>query len=188
MADKKNERQAFRIDAVLFDLIIFGFFLLLAIMSLNYNPRARSIPLALGILGSAMMFLQFLVDALPRVRSKLRFVSQSGILTSERQTQSKELDIQRAEVVTVSDKTAPSSQEEIQSKAAEWWRVFRVILWLVAFIALLAFTHYLIAVGAFVILVTRWESKESWRRSITLALCVNAAFYLLFNIILKAQL
>jgi len=188
MGNKRDEKRAFRIDAVLFDLIIFGFFLLLAIMSLNYNPRARSIPLALGIVGAAMMFLQFLVDALPRVRSKLRFVSQSGILAGESQFQPKGLGTPRVEAVTVPDQTVLSLQEEMKSKAIEWWRLFRVILWLVAFIALLAFTHYLIAVGAFVLLATRLEAKETWKRSIVLGICVNAAFYLLFNIILKAQL
>jgi hypothetical protein len=57
----------------------------------------------------------------------------------------------------------------------------------VGFIVLLGFTYYLIAVGAFVIAVTKFEAKESWKRSITLGICVVAAFYLLFNVILKAQ-
>ena len=99
MADKKSEKQVIRGDAILFDVIIMAFFLLLAIVSLNYNPRARSIPLGLGILGSVMMFLQFLVDALPRVRSKLRFVSQSGILAGENKFQPKGLGTPRVEAL-----------------------------------------------------------------------------------------
>jgi hypothetical protein len=187
-ANKEDEKYITLNDAVLFDLIIMVFFLLLAIMSLDYNPRARSIPLALGIVGSVMMFLQFLVDALPGVRSKLRFISQSGLLAGQSQFQPRGLVPPGAEALTEPDQAALSSGEKARSKVFEWWRVLRVILWLVGFIVLLAFTHYLIAVGAFVIAVTKLEAKESWKRSIGLAVCVNGGFYLLFEVILQAQL
>jgi hypothetical protein len=188
MANKRGEKHVRINDAVLFDLIIMVFFLVLAIVSLNYNPRARSIPLVLGIVGSAMMFLQLVVDALPGVRSKLRFISQSGLLANQDQFRPKGLVTPAPEAVTDPDQTALSPREEKQSKVVEWWRVLRVILWLVGFIVLLAFTHYLVAVGAFVVAVTKLEAKESWKRSITLGIGVIAAFYLLFNLILKVQL
>ncbi|UCG66791.1 MAG: tripartite tricarboxylate transporter TctB family protein [Deltaproteobacteria bacterium] len=187
MGNKRDEKRAFLSDAIIFDVIIMLFFLLLAIMSLNYNPRARSIPLGLGIVGAAMMFLQFLVDALPRVRSKLRFVSQSGILAGESQFQPKGLGTPGVEAVTVPDQTVLSPQEEMKSKAVEWWRLFRVILWLVGFIVLLSFTNYLVAVGAFVVLATRLEARETWKRSMLLGICVNVGFYILFEVILEAQ-
>lgn len=187
MAKKKGEKHITLNDAVLFDLIIMGFFLFLAIVSFEYNPRARSIPLALGIVGSTMMFLQLIVDALPMVRSKLRFVSQSGLLAGARQFGPRGSVTPEAEAATGPDQTPLSSREEPQSKVAEWWRVLRVILWLVGFIILLGFTHYLIAVGAFVILATKLEAQESWKRSIALGISIMVAFYLLFSIILKAQ-
>jgi hypothetical protein len=187
MGNKRDEKRAFLSDAILFDVIIILFFLLLTIMSLNYNPRARSIPLGLGIVGAAMMFLQFLVDALPRVRSKLRFVSQSGILAGESQFQPKGLGTPKVEAVTVPDQTVLSPQEEMKGKATEWWRLFRVILWLAGFIVLLSFTNYLVAVGAFVVLATRLEARETWKRSIVLGICVNVGFYILFEVILNAQ-
>jgi hypothetical protein len=187
MANKRGEKHVTLNDAVLFDLIIMFFFLLLAVVSLDYNPRARSIPLALGIVGSVMMFMQFLVDMLPSVRSKLRFISQSGLLAGESKFQPKGLVRPGAEALTQLDQAGLSSDERAPTKVAEWWRLTRVILWLVGFIVLLGFTYYLIAVGAFVIAVTKFEAKESWKRSITLGICVVAAFYLLFNVILKAQ-
>jgi len=187
MADKRGEKRVRLIDAVLFDLIMMSFFLLLAVVSLDYNPRARSIPLALGIVGSVMMFMQFLVDALPSVRSKLRFISQSGLLAGEDQFQPKGSAPPGVEAETELDQAGPSSIEKAQNIVGEWWRVLRLILWLVGFIVLLGFTHYLIAVGTFVILVTKLEAKESWKRSITLGICVNVAFYLLFSVILRAQ-
>ena len=188
MGVRKDERQAFLSDAILFDVIIMVFFLLLAIVSLNYNPRARAIPLGLGIVGSAMMFLQFLFDALPSVRSKLRFVGQSGILSGESRFQPKGLGRPRKDPVTAPDQTVQFPQEKIESKVVEWWRLFRVILWLVGFIVLLSFTHYLLAVGVFVVLVTRLEAGESWKRSIILGLCVDLGFFVLFELLLQAQL
>ena len=75
----------------------------------------------------------------------------------------------------------------MKTKATEWWRLFRIILWLVGFIVLLSFTHYLIAVGAFIVLATRLEARETWKRSILLGICVNVSFYILFEVLLKAQ-
>ena len=79
-----NEQQKEKIfvfnDSVLFDFILLVFFLFIAIGSFEYNPRARAIPAGLGILGSAMMLLQFLSNAFPRIGTKLKFVSQSGLL------------------------------------------------------------------------------------------------------------
>ena len=59
---------------------------------------------------------------------------------------------------------------------------------LAGFIVLLGKTHYLIAVGGFVTLVTRIEARESWKRSVLLAMGVDAGFYVLFDLILKAQI
>ena len=70
----KHETKFVLNDTVLFDLIVLIFFLVLAIMSFEYNPRARSIPLGLGIIGSIMIFLQLLADAIPGMRHQLRFV------------------------------------------------------------------------------------------------------------------
>ena len=186
MSNRKDRKQAILRDAIVFDVIIMAFFLVLTIMSLNYNPRARSIPLGLGIVGATMMFFQFLVDALPRVRSKLRFVSQSGILAGESQFQPG-LGKPREEPVTGPDQTVLSYQEKMKSRALEWWRLLRVILWLSGFIVLLSLTDYLIAVGAFIVLATRLEAKETWKRSILLGIFVNVGFYILFDVLLKAQ-
>ena len=188
MSANQEKKTTRALDAVIFDLIILCFFLLLAIISLKYNPRARSIPLALGVIGSVMAFLQCLVDTFPRVRSKLRFVSSSGLLAKEnpleRQEAGKAKDLERSGPEA---QTSPS-QDRVETRGADWWRVFRIILWLVGFIVLLALTNYLIAVGAFVVLVTRLEAGESWKRSILLALCVDLGFYILFDLLLQAQL
>jgi len=178
-----QKQKAFNInDRVIFDLIVLIFFLLLAVMSLEYNPRARSIPLGLGLIGSFMMFMQLLVDAVPKLKGKLRFISQSSLLDTERKP--KEGNISK-KPATVRDQ--PAAQQEAGSRQ-EWWRLFRILLWLAGFIVLLAYSHYLIAVGVFTIFTPRLEAGVSWKRSIILGLSVCAGFYLLFDLLLQAQL
>jgi hypothetical protein len=89
MSNTDKKQKAVRTDAVLFDLIILSFFLLLALLSFDYNPRARSIPMALGILGSLMTLMQLMVDAFPGLRPKLRFVNAAGLLAKEDQARPK---------------------------------------------------------------------------------------------------
>jgi hypothetical protein len=188
MSNEKRKHKAVRTDVILFDLIILCFFLLLALLSPAYNPRARSIPMALGILGSVMMLMQFLADAFPGLRSKLRFVGATGLLAKEDQARPKGAEKLASEGIAPSDQTPSVSARNGISIGGEWWRVLRVVLWLAGFIVLLAFTNYLIAVGAFIVLVTRLEAKESWKRAILLGACTNLGFFILFELLLKVQL
>jgi hypothetical protein len=188
MSNRNRKQKAVQTDAVLFDLIILGFFLLFAFISFAYNPRARSIPLALGILGSVMMLMQLLVDALPGLRSKLRFVSATGLLAKEDQTRLKGSEEPDSEGIPVTDPAPPVPVRKSISLGREWWRVLRVVLWLAGFTVLLAFTNYLIAVGVFIVLMTRFEAKQSWKNAILLGACTNLGFFILFELLLKVQL
>ena len=187
MTNKKAVKKAYAIDAIIFDVILFCFFLLLSITSLGYNSRARSIPMVLGIVGAVMMLLQLLVDALPGLRSKLRFVGSSGLLSVEDSFRSK-VSVTHEDHPTVDLKENESPPQMAISKATEWWLVFRIVLWLVGFIIVVAFTNYLIAVAAFIIFVTKLEAKESWKRAIGLAFCVDLGFFILFDLLLQANL
>lgn len=188
MSSGNRKQKAVQTDAILFDLIILSFFLLFALISFAYNPRARSIPLALGILGSVMMLMQLLVDAFPSLRSKLRFVGATGLLAKEDQARIKGSQKPDSEGVSASEPAPPLGSRKSISIGLEWWRVLRVVLWLAGFIVLLAFTNYLIAVGAFIVLVTRFEAKQSWKNAILLGVFTNLGFFILFELLLKVQL
>ena len=188
MADKPHKVGITKGDAVLFDIFLLVFFLIITFLSFNYNPRARSIPLVLGIVGASMTFLQLLVDTLPSVRSKLRFISAGGVWVDEDPFESKGKI--HADPEKESEGKGPPilPGKEDKSSAREWWGVLRVALWFGGFILLLVLTHYLIAVGAFVFLMTKLEGRESWMRSAILGLCVVLGFFMLFDILLQAQL
>jgi hypothetical protein len=63
---------------------------------------------------------------------------------------------------------------------------FILLFWLFLFLEIPS--GYLIAVGTFIILITKFESKESWKKAILLAVCINTCFFVLFNILLQANL
>jgi len=182
MIDNHKQKTFSINDRVIFDLILFLFFMLLAITSFEYNPRARSIPLGLGLVGSVMIFMQLLVDAMPKLKGKLRFISQSSLLDTESKPKKGRIPEKPAH-----GRDQPLLPEEAGSRQ-EWWRLFRVILWLTGFILVLSYVNYLLAVGAFTIFATRVEAGESWKRSIILGASVCAGFYLLFDLLLGAQL
>ncbi len=175
---KDHKKKFIFSDAVLFNLLVLLFFLMITILAFSYNPRARSIPLGLGIVGSIMMFLQLIADAMPSLRSKLKFVVQSGVLSGEGETDNKD----------VSEKSDQNVLSKKEDSAAYWKKVLRITLWLAGFIILLSLVNYLIAVGAFIILITKIEAKESWKKALLLAICVDFCFFILFDIILQVQL
>jgi hypothetical protein len=170
-------------DAVVFDWVLLIGFAVLALVAVNYNARARSIPMALGILGTVLVFFQLIVDMFPSLRRKLGFVVESGLLADQKKVSSSEADNGNS-AGGYGENHGKGRSEAIQ----EWVKILRLILWIAAFIVLLGVTHYLIAVGLFVVLVTRIEAGESWVRSIVLATSVNAGFFILFDLILNAQL
>ena len=169
-------------DRSIFDLLLLGLFVLFAIESLNYNVRARSIPLGLGIVGGIMILVQCLADLFPAVGSRLRFLRQRGFLAAQTPAGKPE-----DESVDTGKEQTPDSDRSADQEAS-WGRVFRIVLWLVGFVVLLMFTHYLLAVGLFILFLTKLEGRESWKRSGGVALVTTVAFYLLFEVILNAHL
>ena len=85
MALKKTRKYFVLSDATLFDLLLLCFFVLIGAVSFYYNPRARSIPLLLGIVGSAMVFAQLIFDAVPGAEKFCRFVGENGLLAGKKQ-------------------------------------------------------------------------------------------------------
>lgn len=170
-------------DTVLFDMFLLVLFLTLFFVSFNYNARASSIPMALGVVGSLMVALQLLVDMVPSLRQTFRFVVESGLLGGQGAKGEAEKTDGAGPVEEILTR-----EEKNRSDLEDWLKVLRLVIWMAAFIVLLGTAHYLIAVGLFVVLITRLEAKESWLRSFLLAVCVDGAFFVLFELILQAQL
>ena len=171
-------------DEAVFDVLLLLFFVVMSVASFQYNARAQSIPLAVGVVGALMMAVQLMVDTLPRVRARLGFVSQGGLLSNPNALSRRS----EAEAAALDSCDAPPPAESAKEESTSWVRVFRMVLWLFGFAMLLAWTHYLIAVGVFTFFVVVGEAKESWVRALVLTLCVCASYYVLFNIVLGAQL
>jgi hypothetical protein len=181
MSGKNNGKRVVVNGSVIFDLLVMAFFFTFAVMSLNYNPVARSVPLTLGLVGGIMAILQLLADAVPRVGGALRFIYQEEVFEKEVSLKDEEGQRQTARV----KKAEPLPK--VPRKRSEWWEVTRLVLWLVGFIILLDVTNYWIAVGPFVFFVTKVEAQETWKKSVLLSLSVSAGFFVLFDVLLQTQ-
>lgn len=179
---RANERVVFN-GAVVFCFVLMVFFLIFTFVSLEYNSRARSIPLTLGLLGSLMMFIQLISEAFPGAGIFHKIVHQESLL-DKADTPTAEEEKDKAKLIK--ENVSPSKKNDLRSK--EWVQVLRLVLWMTGFIVLLALVDYLLAVAAFVFWVTKIEARESWVRSISLSICVTLGFYLLFDVVLNSQL
>lgn len=168
-------------DRVVFDLLLLGLFLVFVIGAFQYNPKARSIPLGVGAIGAVMIALQLLVDAVPRTRARLHFVAQKGLLGRAGGARP------GAPPPAATAGGEPGAAAEPEPEPS-WLVVFRLILWLFGFVVLFAWTDYLIAVGVFTLLVTALEARTGWVKAFVLAVGVDLAFYLLFQVILGARI
>ena len=175
--EKGRGRTLFN-DAVVFDLILVVFFLTLAVMALDYNPRARAVPLAVGLLGAFMMLLQLLVDAVPGTGTVLRFIHKEPLVGKGGAARDEKGGKQGTLGGSGGQKTAGTKV---------WWQVARLVVWLVAFVVLLDLTDYLVSTAVFVFTVTKLEAGESWKKSILLSLCVTGGFFVLFQVLLQTQ-
>ncbi|MEW6673381.1 MAG: tripartite tricarboxylate transporter permease [Thermodesulfobacteriota bacterium] len=163
-------------EAIVFNLLMIAFFLTLAILAQDYNPRARAIPTMLGFIGAAMLILQVLADAVPGAGAKLGFIYKGGVFEAAPPSKGDEKQEQKTERLL-----------EKTRRAGDLLQVGRLVLWLAGFVGLIAVTHYLVAVGAFVLSLTRLEAKETWKRSLLMTLSVVSGFFILFHLLLQIQ-
>lgn len=131
-----------------------------------------------------MILLQLLVDGLPAMGKMFRFVTQTGIFAE----QSRGAPPRTRQGSERANRIANRLRGFAEEQDTSWGKVFRVILWLAFFVVLLRYVDYLLAVRAFLFLLVRLEARESWTKAITLAGGTCAAFYVLFEVILKAHL
>jgi hypothetical protein len=145
---------------VLFSLIVLVFVIVLAMISLDYNPRARLIPLMICVTVACLLSIQLVVD----IRKASGHKS-----ASERKTSLSE------EPSTHRTKTKPLS-------------LLRIVLWLVGFIIGLAYVNYLFIIPTFLFLFTWWEGNIRVVYALAIATITGAFYYFLFYLFLGIAL
>lgn len=152
----------------IFKLFMMGVGLVGLILATSYNPTARMIPLGLSVLLIVLMALMFLQENVPALSKYFGFMGQRGLFSEE--------------------KAKTDSAEKSEEAKQEYRKLFRLIIWLVAFTILLGYVNYLIAVPLFLLLFIRLEGGQSWRSAVYVAAGMGIFNFLLFDLLLKTSL
>ncbi|MCL6592382.1 MAG: tripartite tricarboxylate transporter TctB family protein [Alicyclobacillus sp.] len=155
------------VDMVLFDALLLVVFIVFAVLSTQYQPAARELPLPVSVIGAVLTFILLLADAFPGVSKALPFVHRRGMGGD----------------VLQNVQTANHAGDEGLS-GREWLRVLRMAVWLAAYVVALKVIGYLIATAAFVFLVTWLEGRLAWWKAVLSAAGTTLCFYVLFDVFL----
>lgn len=158
-------------DRTFFTFGIFVLVLVFIILSLNYQPRARLVPLAIGIPTLLLTLFQLLIDLIPAVGRRFSFFQ--------------EYDVFGIEADRVTDN---SGKETAQPTQTIHQRELGFAAWLLLLVALIYFVGYLLAIPLFLLLFLKLRSSESWRMTLSLTAGTWAFVYVIFILIMDAPL
>jgi hypothetical protein len=145
---------------VLFSLMLLVFVIVLAMISLDYNPRARLIPLMICVTLACLLSVQLVAD----VRKARRHKS------------------------VCTGKTSLSEKPGTQGTGTKPISLLRIVLWLVGLITGLAYVNYLFIIPTFLFLFTWWEGNIRVVYALTIAAITGAFYYFLFYLFLGITL
>ena len=156
-------------DRTLFTLGVFAVVLVFLVLSLDYQPRARLVPLIIAIPTLLLTLLQLLIDMIPAVGRRFSFLQEYDLFG---------IDTGRA--------VAPS--EESRSSGTVFRRELNFAAWLLLLMALIYFLGYLVAIPLFLVLFLRLRSSESWFMTLSITAVTWAFVYLVFIVVMGAPL
>lgn len=155
------------VDQIIFDLVLFVFFTVIAVLASGYKPVARELPLPAALIGSVLTLLLLLTDFSPYLYNKFKFITFKA---------------NQIRGVTQLDKA-----DQAHHHPANWVRTGRTVLWLVLYVLAISYIGYLIATFCFVLLLSRFEAGLKLKVSLFSAIGCTVFFYAIFNLILNAS-
>lgn len=156
-------------DRTFFTLAVFVLVLGFLVLSLDYQPRARLVPLIIAVPTLLLTLLQLLIDMVPAVARRFSFLLEYDLFG---------IDTRRA--------AEPS--EETGSSSAVYRRELNFAAWLLLLMALIYFLGYLVAIPLFLILFLRLRSSESWPMTLSITAVTWAFVYVVFIVVMGAPL
>lgn len=159
-------------DRTFFTLAIFVVVLTFVLLSTGYQPKARLVPLAIGIPTLLLALFQLLIDMVPAVSRRFRFLEQYDVfgIESERVPQG-----------------SGQSDEQATPKTIHQ-RELRFAAWLLLLMALIYFLGYLTAIALFMPLFLRFRSSEGWRMTLAITAGTWIFVYVVFILVMRAPL
>lgn len=156
-------------DRTLFTLGVFVLVLVFLVLSLDYQPRARLVPLIIAVPTLLLTLLQLLIDMVPAVARRFSF-------------------LQEYDLFGIDTARAAETAGENGSSVAVYGRELGFAAWLLLLMALIYFLGYLTAIPLFLILFLRLRSSESWFMTLAITAATWAFVYGVFIVVMGAPL
>lgn len=158
-------------DRTYFTLGIFVLVLIFVVLSLSYQPRARLVPLAIGIPTLLLTLFQLLIDMIPAVGKRFSFFQ--------------EHDVFGIEAGRVPEN---SGKQEVRTARTIHRRELSFAAWLLLLVALIYFLGYLAAIALYLPLFLKLRSREGWRMTLSITAVTWGFVYVIFILIMDAPL
>lgn len=159
---KLNDRTFFTLGVF---VLVLGFLLL----SLNYQPRARLVPLIIGVPTLLLTLFQLLIDMIPAVGRRFSF-------------------FQDYDLFGIETSRAAEPAQESRPSGSVFRREINFAAWLLLLMALVYFLGYLVAIPLFLVLFMRLRSSESWLMTLSITAVTWAFVYIVFIVVMGAPL
>ena len=156
-------------DRTLFTLGVFVLVLAFLVLSLDYQPRARLVPLIIAVPTLLLTLLQLLIDMSPAGGRRFSFLQEYDLFG---------IDAGRV--------AAPSG--EGRPAGTVFRRELNFAAWLLLLMALIYFLGYLVTIPLFLVLFLRLRSSESWLMTLSITAATWAFVYVVFIVIMGAPL
>ena len=156
-------------DRTLFTFGVFVAVLAFLVVSLNYQPRARLVPIIIAVPTLLLTLFQLLIDMIPAVARRFSF-------------------FQEYDLFGIDAGRAAEPAEESRPAGNVFRRELNFASWLLLLMALIYFLGYLVTIPLFLILFLRLRSSESWRMTLSITAVTWAFVYVVFIVIMGAPL
>lgn len=147
------------------------FLILLLLLSFEYAPKARLMPLVVGIPTLALVVIHLLINVVPSLSEKYRKVREHDIF----------------DLGEIKKKPAPPPGER-KSPAEIGKKEVNIVWWLIGLMGAICVVGYLIAIPAFCFLFLKIRSGERWLAAIIVTAATWVFVYGVFVIVLKLQI
>lgn len=151
--------------------------LVAVILSFQYSPTARLVPLVIGLPTLALMVMQLVLDSLPAARG-LKDLGKRDVFGADRYLKERKAGHRGAAGGSGPGPAQPDGQVRL-------FQALAFVLGLAVGIYLLGF---LVAIPLVLLVFLRWVSRESWVSAFLTTLVTSAALYVTFVVFLKVRL
>lgn len=155
----------------IFSLFLILIFLTFLVIASSYDPQTRMFPFIIGFPGLILSIILFSSYYIPAVSKRITAIKQKEFFKDYDKEEEKENDERK--------------KKELKKTLL---KELNITIWIIAFLISVYIIGFMITIPLFIFLFLRFREKESLRTSILISLGSWVVIYVLFRLLLRAQL